>query len=339
MIRLLICGPFPAPVGGVSIHTQRLSELLQNNGISVTLCDESREVKEKILNIRSLKIREYLSLVRNTDIIHIHSSVGVFRLIHIAASFLHRKRAFVTIHSWRTGKALSFLWAALLNRTCEKVVFVSNELKARLPLSKLKSEVFPAFIPPQKNHSPLPDEILSFITRARAQNKEILASNAFRIVTHNNQDLYGLDICIEAFLHHEVQEKRALVFVVSDPTINRNKIAYYKSIISKNNLKESILIYCGKIDFYGLLRISDASIRATNTDGDALSIRESIHLGVPCIASDCVDRPAGTILFRNRSVISLTNRILSKKTLSHPSPDIDESKILSFYNNLYQGNR
>jgi len=31
-------------------------------------------------------------------------------------------------------------------------------------------------------------------------------------------------------------------------------------------------------------------IRATNTDGDSLSVREALWFGKPALASDCVDR-------------------------------------------------
>ena len=45
------------------------------------------------------------------------------------------------------------------------------------------------------------------------------------------------------------------------------------------------------------MKESDAVIRATATDGDSLSIREALYLGKPIIATNCVTRPEGVIVY------------------------------------------
>ena len=55
-------------------------------------------------------------------------------------------------------------------------------------------------------------------------------------------------------------------------------------------------------------------IRATATDGDALSVREGLYLGCPVIATDRVDRPEGVILYHYNDRESLT-RALSEISL------------------------
>ncbi len=54
-----------------------------------------------------------------------------------------------------------------------------------------------------------------------------------------------------------------------------------------------------------LFEYIDIFLRPTNTDGDSLSIREAIYSGIPTIASDIVERPFGTITFKNRVVSDL----------------------------------
>ena len=43
-------------------------------------------------------------------------------------------------------------------------------------------------------------------------------------------------------------------------------------------------------------------VRPTNTDGDALSIREAMYFKISVIASDVTTRPENTIIFKNRDL-------------------------------------
>lgn len=337
MPKVLICGPYPDPVGGISIHILRLASLLSNTGFEISICDEAACKKNTTFNIRSLNLAKYVKLVRKADIIHIHSSVGVFRLTHLFFSFIMRKKTIVTIHSWRNGLLSSYIWSGLLNIFCSKILFVNKDIAKLLKVKPGKQVFFPAFIPPINTKNNFPAELNSFIDKAKNQQKKIISSNAFRIIEHNHQDLYGLDLCIEAFSTLEVSTSSVLIFSISDPTINQKKIEFYQNLITERKLGHAIYLQLGAIDFYKLLTISDISIRATNTDGDALSVRESLFLNKPCIASDCTNRPEGTYLFKNRSVDSLTWSILS--TLRAPPSTRNNSGALQsiedFYLKLY----
>ncbi|WP_339477463.1 hypothetical protein [Pseudomonas sp. RL_5y_Pfl2_69] len=339
MCKVLICGPFPEPIGGISIHIQRLTHLVKQAGLNPKICDESSTTKPGIFNIRSLNLLTYLKLVYQAEIIHIHSSVGVFRLTHLISAFILRKKIIVTIHSWRKGCIASWLWSKTLNLLSTKVILVSEDIATRIRLPKLKQIFFPAFIPSIASPEELPAGILHFINNAIKNRKKIISSNAFRIVNHNNQELYGLDLCIDAFSDIEISKSAVLIFSISDPSVNIEKIENYQKTINDRNLSSVIYIQLGAINFYSLLSISDISIRATNTDGDALSVRESLFLNKPCIASDCTKRPEGVLLFENRSATSLA-KIISNQ-LRTPAPVIEQndnaSKIENFYLNLYKG--
>jgi glycosyltransferase involved in cell wall biosynthesis len=63
--------------------------------------------------------------------------------------------------------------------------------------------------------------------------------------------------------------------------------------------------------FVPVLAEADVFVRPTNTDGDANSVREALYLGVPAVASDVVERPAGTILFRTRDLDDLEAKVRS----------------------------
>ena len=337
MPKVLICGPYPDPVGGISIHIQRLALLLNNAGSETSFCDESGNKKKHIFNIRSLNIAKYAALIYKTDIVHIHSSIGLFRLIHLFFSFIMRKKSIVTIHSWRNGLISSYMWSFVFNTFCSKIIFVNKDLARHLKVNSNKQFLFPAFIPPLDSRAALPSELCTFIDSAKHQQKKIVSSNAFRIIEHDNQDLYGLDLCIDVFSKSEISDHCVLIFSISDPSANQKKIELYQKIIADRKLEQVIYLQLGAIEVYSLLTYSDISIRATNTDGDALSIRESLFLNRPCIASDCTNRPEGTQLFKNRSIDSLSESII--RTLRAPLPNRNNSgalrEIESFYLKLY----
>lgn len=334
----MICGPYPAPFGGVSIHIQRLGILLGNKGINVVYCDESKEIKKNIYNIRSLNILKYIKDIYRSDIIHIHSSVDILRLFHILVSKALNKKIIVTIHSWRKKEYQHYVWSKILSLLCHNVIFVNSETATLLDISTEKKLIFPAFIPPPPSKNILPDSINNFINQTNLNNKKIVVSNAFRIVEFNNEDLYGFDLCLQAFSDSRIADKASLIFIVSDTSANKQKIDYYLEQIREKDLGSSILFYLGAIDFYSLLSISDISIRSTNTDGDALSVRESIHLNIPCIASDCVGRPAEAILFKNRSPEDLIEKLAY--CIEHPEDFTHDSQcanhIEEFYQKLYE---
>ena len=54
-----------------------------------------------------------------------------------------------------------------------------------------------------------------------------------------------------------------------------------------------------------LWSIADVVIRATNTDGNSLSVLEALACGTPVIASDCAPRHPAVNLFRTRDLDDL----------------------------------
>lgn len=57
------------------------------------------------------------------------------------------------------------------------------------------------------------------------------------------------------------------------------------------------------------LRAGDVVVRSTSVDGDAITVREALALGVPVVASDTAFRPDGVILFRKGDVSDLMAKL------------------------------
>ena len=89
-------------------------------------------------------------------------------------------------------------------------------------------------------------------------------------------------------------------------------------------------------DMRPLWQSSSVYLRATTTDGDALSVREALALGVPVVASDACDRPEGVLLFKTHDAPDMARAIRMSLDGNCSSADIDRLRISNDY---YQGIR
>jgi glycosyltransferase involved in cell wall biosynthesis len=72
----------------------------------------------------------------------------------------------------------------------------------------------------------------------------------------------------------------------------RRELHLEKDWLILKGLPTAPALYCG----------TDVFVRPTITDGDSVSVRECLSLGVPVVASDAVARPPGCVLFKSRDM-------------------------------------
>jgi glycosyltransferase involved in cell wall biosynthesis len=338
--KIVQIGPYSA-TGGVSIHIKRLTDTLKEE-YDFSFIDESpiSNIEQEVFNLRSGGVFKYISLIRKADVVHIHSGLIWLQLFHILAAFLFRKKIIITIHSLSILCSPFRKW--IMKRyliLTSKVIVVSQEMFEKLNLER--AIVKEAFIPPNlATEETLPEEVLQILQ----QNKDnkIIVSNAFRIDLYNDEDLYGLDLMIEVAKMIK-EEKRAykIIFIVASSEDKHDLVKKYYSIIDTESLSDEITILNYPISFVKLVMKSDVVIRATNTDGDALTIREALYFNKPVIASDVVKRPDETILFKTRDAADLYLKIKelfeTKKNLKpdYNSSDWEDASLQSFYSKIY----
>jgi glycosyltransferase involved in cell wall biosynthesis len=86
-----------------------------------------------------------------------------------------------------------------------------------------------------------------------------------------------------------------------------------EDLIVEFRLQEKVLL-AGDLPHAHTLKVLSSShiyIRASRYDGDCLSLKEALHLGVPAIASNTGLRPEGTILFPIGDEEALIDRIVT----------------------------
>jgi glycosyltransferase involved in cell wall biosynthesis len=84
-----------------------------------------------------------------------------------------------------------------------------------------------------------------------------------------------------------------------------------KKLISHVGLEDNILLL-GDVDHaacLSLMSVCDVFLRPTLEDGDSISVREALSLGIPVVASRAGARPAAAILFRPGDVEEMLAKI------------------------------
>lgn len=342
-MKIINIGVYPPPFGGVSIHLERLKEHLEKENIDNIIIDLSKyNNKRKIndgINVMSWKKAiTYLFFYRRA-ILHFHNFSWKNTFIYYILGFKH-----FTILSFHNERFLSEIKKAprILRKLIVRCINSMNYIivdssKCRIIAEEIienKSKIFiiPEFIPPSEI-SRFDGE--SLITKMRKKHKFLISSNAFQICFHCGVDLYGIDMLIELTIRLN-KEDIDVVFCFLLPTIaDNNYFLELKEKIKKFNIGDRFIFITDPLEeASSLWQVSDLVIRATVTDGNSLSIYEALSIGIPVIASDCVPRPEGVVLFKTRDFDDLYKK--TKMVLLNIDKFKNEVKNIKIENNAYK---
>jgi len=225
---------------------------------------------------------------------------------------MYSKKIILVLHGF-TSKPPKFIFYinGLIYRLATTIIVVNADIKRRLYLPEKKCITKEAFIPPfLTEETELPENILNLICKSKKDGKIIICSNAFRLKKYKNQDLYGLDMCIEV-AKRLVNKEISFIFIFVVSSVVDKTESYYKmeALIKKLDLGDHFFLINEKLSFVKLMQLSDIVIRPTNTDGDSLTIREGLFLNKKVLASNVVERPEGVILFENRNLNDLEKKL------------------------------
>ncbi|MEO6669134.1 MAG: hypothetical protein ABIN36_06640 [Ferruginibacter sp.] len=345
-LKILITGPVAPPAGGISIHIQRLKYLLEDE-FDIDLIDESGLRKPGIYNMRTANIFTYFKKVAAADILFIHSGNRLFKKIHLLTGRLFAKKIVTTIHGYGNKRSQPFRaidsWFFSL---AHKIILVNTEISNKVSLPLDRCILKHAFLPPvMKNEPALPGSIAAWINKAREKKEVIICANASRLTLFNNQDLYGLDMSIEV-TRRLLAKGLGISFVYTVSSTLNSVDIFNKNLQLINDLKlqDHFMLISEKLSFVRLIENADIVIRPTNTDGDALTIREAIFLGKPTIASDVVERPVNSILFKTRDIddleLKLEEQVKKIQLGANPGSEVKKTPtedFRSFYIDLFNG--
>lgn len=290
--KLLIVGAIPPPIGGVTIHVKRQLEWLGETKLQHRFCRTSGNF-----------IPSLIKGIFWSNIVHLQISKSLLRfLLVLLIRFVFFKKVIFTVHG-KLG-----IHKGLLNHTIDKwsirlcnipILLNDTSFKIGHSLNK-KARLTSSYIPPS-SIEPLPNDEVVRINQFAEGKQLLFCSNASQFCYDSNgKEIYGISHLCKVFK----ELPNSFKVIISDPTGGNYKYCKEQELLSDN-----ILFLTKPYDFIPVLKQSDGFIRCTTTDGDSISVRESLYYNIPVIASDCIERPLGTLLYKSEDFVDLKSKI------------------------------
>ena len=309
-MQVLLVGDYPPPLGGISVHVQQLHGFLRRHGVEARVLDIGKGGRPapEVLPVHTAPglAAAVAQHARAGFLVHLHTNGGNPKSWAVVAGVGLVARAwgarpFVTLHS---GLAPAYLEASPWRRAVARaalaaysqVVAVSPALAQALLRAGVRQEklgVCPAFLPSALTPGAAPCQLEAAVARRRP----LLA------YAHHPSPVYGRRLMFEALREAAKAHPDIGLAVYGPGTGEAGFLA-----------DAGELGVLGRLECFGeleharalaVLKAASLFVRPTFADGDSVSVREALALGVPCIASDAAERPAGVHLFRRgRSPLS-----------------------------------
>ncbi len=343
-----LVGPYPPPYGGVSVHIKRLHRRLAALGIpSWVYCQPSPTAgREERIVPSAFKFSWHAWIPEHgwrcdTSIVHFHD--GWTWAPAALAMLLRGKKVVMTFHDQQAG---TVMWqgASRLERRVSRwlihhprVWWVAVSLEVRRQLiekgvPEARVSVAPAYIPPRADAdmSSLPAYVRDFL----GAHSPVLTTYAWRLtIDEQGVDVYGFDQCIELVRSLQA-DFPGIGLAISLPQVA--DVGYFRDLQARvvaSGVEDNVLFVTEPLDDVHLLwQASDVFVRATNTDGDAVAVREALSLGVPVVASDASARPDGAVLFPTRDLEALVRAV--RQVLTHRAAHVQALRSISIDDNF-----
>jgi glycogen synthase len=297
---VLQLGPYPPPHGGVQTNLVAIRDHLRRHGVSapvINLTRHRRADSDGVYYPRTALAVVKLLLTLRADIIHLHVG-GRFtaRLLALClvCSSLTRPRVVLTLHS---GGYPSFAGGrharrdslpGIVLRRLDAVVAVNAEIAAlfeRFGVDRSRIEIICPYAPVSvRADLPIPEELRAF----RASHTPLLTTVGLL------EPEYDLPLQIRALAEVRRRFPEAGLAIIGSGSLEPE----LRRLIAAEPDGRHVLL-CGDVPHPLTVRViadSDVFLRTTLYDGDSVSVREALQLGIPVVATDNGMRPSGVHL-------------------------------------------
>ncbi len=302
-------------VGGVAIHVERLRDYLDSHGVEYVFLDS-----------RSNGVLSLFFEIAKHGVVHLHISNPLFQWVLVLYSRLIGRKVIMTLHGdyGRFGWLKNLLVRRAISLSSFPIVLNERSYEKCRGFNK-NTQLIPAFIPPIKSE-PLQDVIVSLLEGLHSDGKKVIATNASNYaLDKDGNDIYGIE-----FLIRVVKDFHQMALVISDPSGTYKRVYREKGEIPPEG---GIYFIDYPHPFFEVLKHVDYFVRNTSTDGDSLSVKEALYLGVPTLCTKVVSRPEGVRLFSYSDKESF-KRCFDESPAATVSVENGAEKIVKLYSEI-----
>lgn len=323
-MHILQLGPYPPPEGGISRNLLAIRDELQHAGhkCSVGVIAKCSKIvpEQDVYHPQNGRGLVRLLLTLKYDVLHVHIGGELrFRVLLLLAvcAGLSRGKNILTFHSGgyaakKGNAARRFSIVGMVFRRYKKIICVNPSMTEMFEKFGVKKDrlhlIYPFALQDLDQTVEIPDKLREFTLRHRP----------FLLTVGLLEDTYDLFLQIDAFEKVLQKFPNAGLMIVGSGSLEGD---LKKAIVSK--------LYSDKIFLTGdvehkitlhLINNCDILLRTTKFDGDAISIREALHLKTSVIATDNGMRPNGVnLIAANPSIDTLVDKIT--RVLENNIPD------------------
>jgi glycogen(starch) synthase len=331
-LDVLLVGDYPPPAGGIAVHALRLHQALRARGLSVRGIDigAGGRLRPEVLPTRSAVrlLGEVHRATQGGALVHLHTSGNNAKSFALALAVGSAARESVlTLHS---GLLPGFLAQRRSRRDLARTA--CSRFRAVLCVSRAQQDALESagvtgieVVSPFIDGPLMPEEPWPELRRLRSQAQPLIA------VACHPSPVYGAELALEAI---KLLRRRwpLAKLVLFGPGGEELGFRLERTADEAGDMA----VWLGELSpsrALAVIRAADVFLRPTGTDGDALTVREALALGVRCVASDAVPRPPGVVTYPGGRAEECARAVELSLTLPAPSPQTVGSlpQILEVY--------
>lgn len=312
-MKILLIGPCPPPHGGISVHVSGIQRRLKQAGVVCEVLDSNNAARAGF----AARLAQY---VWGGWTLHVHINGHNWTSWALAMECgLAGKAAcgrILTVHSGMTpaylanGSRWAVAMARCASRLYQTVVCVSQEIRdALLPAGAHEDRlrIAPAYLGAEWTRSIIDPGLTAWMETRRP-----LLSTALFF-----RPEYGFDVLLNSLAELRSRYHSFGCLVMGGGEMPAEARQRVRELGLERHLRSP-----GDVDHDVCLEAmsrSDVFVRPTLADGDSISVREAVSLGVPVVASRTGTRPPGVRLFNVGDSADMTAQI--EAALASPRQD------------------
>ena len=334
-MRVLQLGPYPPPEGGINRNMLAIRDELHKNGHECSIIATARSSKitsePDVHHPRTpIQLLNLLAKLKY-DVLHLHLGGEISKRVlgFIAAcAFFGRGKSVLTMHSGgyaleNAETAKPFSPDGTVFRRFERIVCVNPLMIEMFHKFGVKRDrlrlIYPFVLQSPDSSVNIPARLKDFAEKHKP----------FLLTVCLLEDTYDL------FMQIDAMEKITSVFpdaglmIVGSGSLEeplKKAVAaksYAQNVFLAGDVEHKITLH--------LIKRADVLLRTTLFDGDAIAVREALHLGTPVVATDNGMRPAGVCLIpihdAEALIRAIENAVEREKRETNEKPD-DRSNIV-----------